>query len=59
MTDEQKYTQLLKAIAELLAAKETDMKMKDYELFTLRNRLSDSEKENEELRKGKQDEQRS
>lgn len=53
MTDEQKYMQLLKAIAELIASKETSIKMKDYELYNLKNRLSDAEKQIEELRKGK------
>lgn len=53
MTDEQKYMQLLKELGEVLLEKNNTIKMKDYQIEALTNRLSDAEKIIEKLKESK------
>lgn len=52
MTEEQKYIELLKELGRVINEKNNDIVIKNYEIQSLRNRLSDAENEIEKLKKG-------
>lgn len=53
MTEEQKYIELLKELGRVINEKNNAICIKDYEIETLRRRLSDAESEIDLLKKGK------
>lgn len=52
MTDEQKYNELLKELAEIISTKNERLQFKDYELDRARRLLEAAENEIEKLKNG-------
>lgn len=52
MTENEKYNELLKGLGELIAQKNYELRLKEYEIESLHDRLSDAEQKIEEMKKG-------
>lgn len=52
MTEEQKYSEVLKALGELLAENNRTIRLANYEIDNLKAKLEEAEKTIEELKKG-------